>query len=340
MESASDKLEADVLSQAIRRGLLDLDGTMRAENSDLDSAQDRSGSTAVCTMVTPTHIIFGNCGDSRAVLCRSGKVQFATEDHKPTNADETARIEAANGFVDMARVCGNLAVSRSLGDFFYKDTPELPAEKQKISPEAEMTAVERSAEDEFLLVACDGIYDVMTNEAAVEFISNQLKAGYAPQEVTERLLDYCLHLGSRDNMSAIVVLFPAAPAKVDGFEAPEQIPDPAEVYGGSDDDGDEGEGGASTQQRGPNIVASLQALLEGLGARGISISGDGADDGSRIVIQNDVDEDEDEDEEEPSAAPPATPEATRARSSKAAIGEDDEDEDEGSAEGDVGADDE
>ena len=51
------------------------------------------------------------------MLSRGGSVQFATIDHKPTDAGETARIQGAGGFIEMGRVCGNLAVSRSLGDF-------------------------------------------------------------------------------------------------------------------------------------------------------------------------------------------------------------------------------
>lgn len=50
----------------------------------------------------------------------NGGVSAATEDHKPTLASEKQRIEAAGGSVECGRVCGNLAVSRALGDFFYK----------------------------------------------------------------------------------------------------------------------------------------------------------------------------------------------------------------------------
>jgi serine/threonine protein phosphatase PrpC len=116
--------------------------------------------------------------------------------------------QAADGTVEMGRVCGNLAVSRSLGDYVYKDMPSLPQQAQKISAEADVSIVERHVckaatcpacscclvlwetpltrlaecflmgqpDDEFLLVACDGIYDVLSNEAAINFISNQLKA--------------------------------------------------------------------------------------------------------------------------------------------------------------------
>ncbi len=85
-------------------------------------------------------------------------------DHKPYTPSEQARIEAAGGTVSMKRVNGDLAVSRALGDFVYKHSRELPAERQQVSPEPEFIVKERSAEDQFLILACDGIWDVMSNE--------------------------------------------------------------------------------------------------------------------------------------------------------------------------------
>ena len=64
----------------------------------------------------------------------------------------------------MSRVMGDLAVSRALGDFYYNDPPSLPADQQKVSAEAEIRIHERCDADEFLILACDGIWDVMTNE--------------------------------------------------------------------------------------------------------------------------------------------------------------------------------
>ena len=141
----------------------------------LASGEDHSGSTAITSFVTPTHIILGNTGDSRAVLCRGGKAHFGTIDHKPTDARETTRVQAAGGFIEMGRVNANLAVSRALGDYQYKDRADLPQEAQKITAAADMTVIERAPEDEFLLLCCDGIWDVMSNEEAVDFVTAQLK---------------------------------------------------------------------------------------------------------------------------------------------------------------------
>lgn len=84
------------------------------------NGEDKSGSTAVCTLISPTHFYIANCGDSRAVLCRNGEPAVSTMDHKPTVAAEKKRIQEAGGSVMIHRVNGSLAVSRALGDFEYK----------------------------------------------------------------------------------------------------------------------------------------------------------------------------------------------------------------------------
>lgn len=216
-EWSSESAEPERLRDSLYAGLLELDRELRAIPV-LASGEDHSGSTAITSFISSTHIILGNTGDSRAVLARDGKVHFGTEDHKPTNPGETARVQAAAGFIEMGRVCGNLAVSRALGDFQYKDKPDLPADAQKITAAADMTIIERADSDEFLLLCCDGIWDVMSNEQAVEFVTEQLKGGFKAPEICERLLDHCLLKNSKDNMSALLILFPNAPKAVPGYE--------------------------------------------------------------------------------------------------------------------------
>lgn len=148
-------------------------------------------------MLTPTHYIFGNCGDSRAVLARAEHAVFGTNDHKPTNQEETTRVRNAGGFVEMGRVCGNLAVSRALGDFQYKDCPNLSPEKQKISVAPDVSTIDRNPHDEFIILACDGIWDVMSNQQAVTFVAAHLKLGATPDQICERMLDHCLELNSK-----------------------------------------------------------------------------------------------------------------------------------------------
>jgi len=218
---------ADTLSRALYDGLIMLDDELR-EIPPLKSGVDRSGATAITSFVTPTHIIIGNAGDSRAVLVRGGAVHFGSKDHKPTEVEERTRVENAGGFIEMGRVCGNLAVSRALGDFQYKDKPDLPPKDQKITCAADMTVIERSVEDDFLILCCDGIYDVMTNEQVMEFVINHLKGGFKPPEICERLCDHCLMKNSKDNMSVVLVLFPNHTKHEPGFVVPTLAPDEEE----------------------------------------------------------------------------------------------------------------
>lgn len=79
-----------------------------------------SGTTASTVMITPTHIICANAGDSRSILVTEDRVVELSKDHKPSNDTELQRIRLAGGSVALGRVDGDLAVSRALGDFQYK----------------------------------------------------------------------------------------------------------------------------------------------------------------------------------------------------------------------------
>ena len=86
------------------------------------------GCTATVVLISQSHYICANAGDSRTVLARSQGSDMCfplSDDHKPDNPAEKARIEAAGGFVEDNRVNGSLNLSRSLGDFEYKNKPEL-----------------------------------------------------------------------------------------------------------------------------------------------------------------------------------------------------------------------
>lgn len=84
------------------------------------------GCTANVLLLTPTHYVVANAGDSRAVLCRDGKAIALSEDHKPESSSEESRIQKAGGKVMNGRVNGGLNLTRSLGDFDYKANESLP----------------------------------------------------------------------------------------------------------------------------------------------------------------------------------------------------------------------
>uniref|UniRef100_A0ACD5WZ04 Uncharacterized protein n=1 Tax=Avena sativa TaxID=4498 RepID=A0ACD5WZ04_AVESA len=129
------------------------------------------GSTAVVALLVRDRLVVANCGDSRAVLCRGAHAVPLSEDQKPDRPDERARIEAVGGrvmFINGARVRGILAMSRALGHKLLK--PEVICEP-------EITITTRSDDDECLILASDGLWDVISNKVACDVSRQCLEDG-------------------------------------------------------------------------------------------------------------------------------------------------------------------
>ncbi|XP_061073524.1 protein phosphatase, Mg2+/Mn2+ dependent, 1Na (putative) [Conger conger] len=201
--------DQDEVMEGVRQGFLRIDRRMH----DLARREgwDRSGSTAAAALLSPRRVYFINCGDSRTLLCRDGRVAFYTEDHKPSNPREKERIQNAGGSVTLQRVNGSLAVSRALGDFDFKEVEWRAQTEQLVSPEPEIFEMERSPDDEFLILACDGVWDAISNEELCAFVRSRLLVCNDLREVCTQVLDLCLYKGSLDNMSIIIICFPGAP---------------------------------------------------------------------------------------------------------------------------------
>jgi protein phosphatase 2C len=165
------------------------------------------GTTAVVALVGTRMIYVANCGDSRAVLCRQGQAVPLTDDHKAAREDETARVEAAGGqilFWNGVRVMGLLAVSRAIGDHSLRPY---------VIAEPEVTIVNRQKGDELLVLASDGLWDVMSNQEACTLAkkcllrarqrgsSRQSAARVAATVLTRAAVDR----GSRDNVTVVIV---------------------------------------------------------------------------------------------------------------------------------------
>ncbi|ELR53104.1 Putative protein phosphatase 1N, partial [Bos mutus] len=199
--------EPQGVCEALRRAFLSADARLRA----LWPRGEPGGSTAVALLVSPRFLYLAHCGDSRAVLSRAGAVAFSTEDHRPLRPRERERIHDAGGTISRRRLEGSLAVSRALGDFAYKEAPGRPPEQQLVSAEPEVTALARQAEDEFMLLASDGVWDAMSGSALAGLVASRLCLGLAPELLCAQLLDTCLCKGSLDNMTCLLVCFPGAP---------------------------------------------------------------------------------------------------------------------------------
>ncbi|RVE65368.1 hypothetical protein OJAV_G00135190 [Oryzias javanicus] len=213
--------DAEHLDKLIRKCLLD---TFRQTDEDFlkkASSQKPSwkdGSTATCVLVVDDVLYVANLGDSRAVMCRTeaapdGPQKLLTlalsKEHNPTIYEERMRIQRAGGTVRDGRVLGVLEVSRSIGDGQYKrcgviSTPDL-------------RRCQLTANDRFILLACDGLFKVFSADEAVRFVQNVLQEGGAEQKagLTEEELRFeaaCQQLASEavkrgcaDNVTVILV---------------------------------------------------------------------------------------------------------------------------------------
>ncbi|GLI60936.1 hypothetical protein VaNZ11_003172 [Volvox africanus] len=177
-------------------------------HTDAQLAQNRSahevGTTAVVSLVTARTLWIGNCGDSRALLCREHEAVALSLDHKATRADEVTRVEQAGGYVWWDRVMGELAVSRAIGDHCLRPF---------VIAEPEITSVLRRSEDQLLIMASDGLWDVFTNEEAralaLEKFNGELQrtssSKMAVKKAASSLAKAALAKGSRDNVTVVVV---------------------------------------------------------------------------------------------------------------------------------------
>ncbi|KAG0182365.1 Protein phosphatase 2C 2 [Apophysomyces sp. BC1034] len=195
--------------EALKDGFMALDKEL---SQDKSFEFDPSGCTAVTALVTPDNRIFvANAGDSRSVISVNGESKALSYDHKPVNRLESQRIIAAGGFVEFGRVNGNLALSRAIGDFEFKQNEHLPPEEQIVTCDPDVIEHEISGEDEFFVLACDGIWDCMTNQQVVSFVRSEIAKRTPLEVICEEIMDHCLATDSDmtgvgcDNMSIMII---------------------------------------------------------------------------------------------------------------------------------------
>lgn len=216
MRSAFCKIDAEIEGYGWRSSAVENTGSVRERVSE-PLAPDTVGSTAIVAVIGLCQIVVANCGDSRAVLSRGGQAIAMSDDHKPNREDEMARIEAAGGRViywNGYRIFGVLAMSRAIGDRYLKPY---------VIAEPEVKCISRSKDDECLILASDGLWDVLTNEEVCDVArkcltrradgsegsrspgytkgSNDKKAEAAAALLTKMALGR----GSQDNISVIVI---------------------------------------------------------------------------------------------------------------------------------------
>jgi len=156
-----------------------------------------SGTTSISVLIRKEGkerwLYAANAGDARAVICRNGVAVRLSYDHKGSDETETKRIVDAGGFVVLNRVNGILAVTRSLGDHAMKDY---------VIGDPYLQSIQLDQTDTHLILACDGLWDVASDQEAVDLILPENDA----QKMSEKLLLHALKNGSTDNISVMAIV--------------------------------------------------------------------------------------------------------------------------------------
>lgn len=162
-----------------------------------------SGSTAACCLIRKAPesnsrtLFVANVGDTRAVLCTDTTAKRLTYDHTAADANEVKRIEGVGGFILRGRILGILSVARAIGDH---------ALKKYVISQPYTTVTPLTGRERFLIVACDGVWDVFKDEEAADFIRTGLKSkAFTEQEAANKLVEAAVEKGSQDNITALVV---------------------------------------------------------------------------------------------------------------------------------------
>ncbi|XP_026329735.1 probable protein phosphatase 2C 11 isoform X2 [Hyposmocoma kahamanoa] len=175
-----------------------------------------SGCTAVVALLKGNELYVANAGDSRCIICREGKAIDMSIDHKPEDPPELERITKAGGEVSNdGRINGGLNLSRAIGDHSYKQNKDLGAKEQMITalPDVKTLTIDPE-KDQFMVLACDGIWNFMSSQDVCDFILPRLAEGRERlSQICEEMFDHCLAPSTMgdgtgcDNMTAIIVRF-------------------------------------------------------------------------------------------------------------------------------------
>lgn len=180
---------------------------------------NKCGATAIIVLIIADRIFCANVGDARWVLSRDKTAIALSKDHKVNREDEQARIKNDGGYIVFGRVLGRLAITRAFGDFEWKDlevqnkeTGEMEI-KSFIISEPEITEIKIDLrQDEFIVLASDGLFDRYSSQEVVDSINDKLQKYQAydknPQKVAHELLEETLGKGiGSDNVTILVALF-------------------------------------------------------------------------------------------------------------------------------------
>ncbi|XP_072988004.1 probable protein phosphatase 2C 27 isoform X2 [Typha latifolia] len=177
-------------------------------HGDSRSLDRSSGTTALVALIFGRTMLIANAGDCRAVLGKRGRAIELSRDHKPNCKGEKLRIEKLGGFVYDGYLNGQLSVSRALGDWHLKGTKGCLS---PLSSEPDLHETLLTEEAEFLVIGCDGLWDVMSSQCAVTMVRKELMIHNDPERCSRALVQEALKRNTCDNLTVVVVCFSSDP---------------------------------------------------------------------------------------------------------------------------------
>jgi len=193
------------LEKALKETFMKMDELLRTEEGQKElrqlkndskdegfgyQANSFAGCTAnVALIYNKKELYVANAGDSRSILSSKGNLFEMSIDHKPDNELEKKRIIEAGGFVTEGRVNANLNLSRALGDLEYKQNTKKKPDEQLIIAMPDVKKKELTKDDEFLLMGCDGIWEMLPGQELIDFINSKLKEKAPLKQIMDQMLE-------------------------------------------------------------------------------------------------------------------------------------------------------
>lgn len=197
------------LEKVITRSFVETDAAF-AKTCSLRSSL-ASGTTALTAMIFGRSLLVANAGDCRAILSRCGAAIEMSKDHRPCCAKERRRIESLGGYVDDGYLNGQLGVTRALGDWHLEGLKDEGERGGPLSAEPELKLTTLTKDDEFLIIGSDGIWDVFTNQNAVDFARRKLQEHNDVKLCCKEIVEEAIKRGATDNLTLVMVSFHLEP---------------------------------------------------------------------------------------------------------------------------------
>lgn len=166
---------------------------------------------ALKNIILDRSLLVANAGDCRAILSRCGAAIEMSKDHRPCCVKERMRIESLGGYVDDGYLNGQLGVTRALGDWHLEGLKDEGERGGPLSAEPELKLTTLTKDDEFLIIGSDGIWDVFTNQNAVDFARRKLQEHNDVKLCCKEIVEEAIKRGATDNLTLVMVSFHLEP---------------------------------------------------------------------------------------------------------------------------------